>query len=111
MAWKPISEFPFPDDRWGSGDYWVTDGKAVVHAQLERRFGTPLSFYETRNGKMQIREDIPKWIQIWRFADMEAPENFCSSGPLPRDEVEFIPTHWKEWRPEVPSCGGDGQSK
>lgn len=104
MTWKPISEFPFPKDRagWGGGDYWVTDGKTVVHAQLERRFGTPISFYENRGGKFLIREDVPKWAHVWRFADMEAPQSFCDSGAFPRDEVDFLPTHWDHWRPEAP---------
>ena len=102
MTWKPISELQFPKNNAGGGDYWVTDGKEVIHVQLARRFGTPMSFYENRGGKFVMRSDVPKWAQVWCFENMEAPENFCSSGPLPRDEIEFMPTHFAEWKPSPP---------
>jgi hypothetical protein len=91
--WKPIETCPFVDGL----EIWVTDGKRVSPIVIDRRFGMPLWIYE-------MGDSAPKFLQEWAFSDQDAPKNYCSSGPLPDDQIGYIPTHWApRWAPAAPS--------
>lgn len=92
--WKPIETCPFADGM----EIWVTDGKRVSPIILDKRFGTPMWIYVQR-------ESVPAWLLSWAFSDQDAPKNYCSSGPLPDDQINYIPTHWApRWRPDPPGA-------
>jgi hypothetical protein len=100
--WQPIETCPFAPYL----EVWMTDGENVRLVEVDRRLGhgTPVSWFEDVGGEWKISTRIPKWQVEWRLADLEAPENFCSSGPLPRDEIDFMPTHWmpRQEKPAAP---------
>lgn len=101
IDWQPIETCPFASYL----ELWVTDGKKVSPAIVDRRFG-----WSVREWEMQEAGTLPAYLEKWSFSDQDAPKNYCSSGPLPDDLIDFIPTHWmhRNWRPNPPHNQGSG---
>lgn len=95
IEWQPINTCPFAEYL----ELWVTDGKRVSPVIVDRRFGMPMWMYE-----MDVAGTLPVFHQTWVFSDQDAPKNYCSSGELPDDLIDYIPTHWmyRSVRPEPP---------